>query len=152
MADQDRNTNLEVDWVRDTPWWYPPREVVLGRDSIGAAAQSLMIGTEWPQWRLAFYQVGGTRKEDNRCKACDEDALGTLRHRHCVCPAYKQLRDNGLGIESRKELRAGVGNHGLEDVLDQEPTTLSEGLRAIFPNDWLPRLQESSVWALTSKP
>ena len=59
MEDNDRNLN-EFDWVKDTPWWYPTREVVRGNDKdIGRAAKSLVIGTQWTQARLAQHNVAG---------------------------------------------------------------------------------------------
>lgn len=77
----------------------------------GAAARSVMVGTQWLQWRLASSGAGGIEKADNRCKACDGGELGALRRRRCLCSPYHQIRDKHLSMESIKKLRAGVGEH-----------------------------------------
>ena len=84
MTANDDNEG-ERGWEDDVPWWYPTREIVLGKSRhVVFAAKSLVVGTQWPQARLAEHRVGGTNHQS--CKACDMNEKGTLLHRHCEYP------------------------------------------------------------------
>mmetsp|Transcript_95088 Transcript_95088/g.268580 ORF Transcript_95088/g.268580 Transcript_95088/m.268580 type:complete len:774 (-) Transcript_95088:182-2503(-) len=49
------------------------------------------------------------------------------------------------------ELRKCIATHGLEDILDEEPTSIAEELRASHPGDWPLQLQNGAAWALRQK-
>lgn len=50
-----------------------------------------------------------------------------------------------------EELRRYLLKHQLEDIKEEEPTSLAEDLRQHFPNDWLPHLQSATPWTLRQK-
>ncbi|CAE8588928.1 unnamed protein product, partial [Polarella glacialis] len=50
-----------------------------------------------------------------------------------------------------QELRRCIAEHGLEDVQEEEPTSLAEDLKQNSPMDWLQQLQSTSSWALRQK-
>eukprot|EP00928_Gymnodinium_smaydae_P063864 TRINITY_DN47343_c0_g1_i1.p1 TRINITY_DN47343_c0_g1~~TRINITY_DN47343_c0_g1_i1.p1 ORF type:complete len:897 (-),score=221.27 TRINITY_DN47343_c0_g1_i1:8-2455(-) len=49
------------------------------------------------------------------------------------------------------ELRKCIADNGLEDVNEEDPTSVTEVLREEHPHDWLNHLQNGSAWALNSK-
>eukprot|EP00929_Paragymnodinium_shiwhaense_P007384 TRINITY_DN111284_c0_g1_i1.p1 TRINITY_DN111284_c0_g1~~TRINITY_DN111284_c0_g1_i1.p1 ORF type:complete len:900 (-),score=313.65 TRINITY_DN111284_c0_g1_i1:143-2842(-) len=49
------------------------------------------------------------------------------------------------------ELRKCIQAHGLEDVVDEDPTSMSEAMREQHPHDWLLHLQNGSAWAFRTK-
>eukprot|EP00927_Polykrikos_kofoidii_P042779 TRINITY_DN3682_c2_g1_i1.p1 TRINITY_DN3682_c2_g1~~TRINITY_DN3682_c2_g1_i1.p1 ORF type:complete len:929 (-),score=206.54 TRINITY_DN3682_c2_g1_i1:185-2722(-) len=49
------------------------------------------------------------------------------------------------------ELRKCVQVHNLEDVTDEDPTSVSEAMREAYPKDWVYQLQHGSSWAFRSK-
>jgi hypothetical protein len=46
------------------------------------------------------------------------------------------------------ELRKNLTDHSLEDIVDEEPTTLAEDLREKFPTDWIMHVLDPSALAL----
>ena len=90
------------------PWWYPIREVINGKDqAIGRAARSVVVGTQWTQARLHYAKAKGV--DEPLCQACDEQALGTLRHRHQCCKSYRGIRNEEMSVLSLNKLKEGVG-------------------------------------------
>ena len=105
-AQQDLERNLDRPH-EDAPWWEPLRKIINGKDkAIANAARSVVVGTQWPQARMhdAHMQVNGYE-----CKACDSGEPGTMQHRHCRCPSYRDYRSEFLSAGSRLKLEEGFG-------------------------------------------
>jgi len=50
-----------------------------------------------------------------------------------------------------QELRKCIASNGLQDVHDEEPTSIAEALRQASPQGWLDQLQGAAAWTLRSK-
>ena len=111
QQDLDRNQDQPHD---DVPWWEPLRKIVNGKDkAIANAAKSVVVGTQWPQARMHDAKMQDIH--GYKCKACDTEEPGTMQHRHCRCPAYRDHRSEYLSAGSRRGSRStnssSVGRH-----------------------------------------
>ena len=109
MSEEDR-IGKDWDYEGDVPWWYPLREMANSKDTAMArAARSVIIGTQWPQARIA--KTKEKEKVEPWCKACLplHEIPGTCQQRHCKCPAYAKNRNDNLGIPARGRLKNNVG-------------------------------------------
>ena len=147
---ENDKTGRPVDRTKDMPWWYPVREVINGKDkAIGRAARSVVVGTQWTQARLFYANTKGVHEPT--CQACDEQALGTLHHRHRCCKAYRWIRNEEMSIASQTKMREGVGGnimatHGLMMKRELPEPPAYEEVQPEWANDSAPRIFRGTVY------
>ena len=111
------------------------RSPSLSGRTIGAV-RSLVIGSQWPQARLAAAGLA----DDASCQLC-EAAEGTLFHRAWLCPAHDLLRRTWFAPGTVRP--------------DRVSTTLLFGARGLAPalHPWLPQpLAETVVHVVLNPP